>query len=346
MKLPGCGRTACLCALVSGVSLFATGCGESSANSDETSKPRVEVVVLEFETLHSERRWTSVTAPMRSVAVPSPEDGVVAELFVTDGGFVEKGDRLSRIDGPDLTARYGVLVQRRMALAAELSRWERLAEAQAAGPGEVEAARLRLLGVEETLATLEARKALAEVSAPVSGRVVGLSSASGATVSRGEILMRIEDGQSIGTRLLVPALEAKYFEITDRLSVRDPGGGSFGISRVVTTEDQTARGYVTVEIRLKETNVFDPVEAEVTYREAREAILVPWTSVAREGETHWVAVVSGDPAVIGRREVVLGAARAEGVEVSSGLAAKERILRFEPRSQPTGREVTVVTRNR
>ncbi len=320
------------------------GCGESGTVSSEAEKPRVEVVTLEAQTISIERTWPGMIVSLNRLSVAAPGRGVITGLFVEDGDVVEKGDSILRIEDSEAEARRAVLGERRDALAEDLARWERLAGAQAAGPGEVEAARLRLLEVEEALAAHEARRRLGEITASAHGRVTGLAMAVGNRVGEGELLMRIEDSGAVGIRFVVPAVETKYFADRDRLDVVDAEGESILIKRLVSVEHETLSEYVTVNVWLDGTDIPFPGDAEVVYREEREAIVAPWTAVARDGEAHWVAVVTGDPTVIERRRVVLGSGRADGVEVRSGLEAGDRILRFEPRSQPEGREVAVVSR--
>ncbi|MCC5807001.1 MAG: efflux RND transporter periplasmic adaptor subunit [Opitutales bacterium] len=321
--------------------IILTGCGGATAEPSGGSAPRVDVIDVGVEKITTERGWAGILRPLRSVGVSAPEAGTIAELFVAEGDLVERGDRLVRMDGPELGARREVLAQRRGSLADELARWERLAAAEAAGPGEVEAARLRLLEVEEALAELEARMRAADLRAPVSGRVIALMVPADATVGAGEPLMRIEDANTSGLQLRVPAAEARYFASADHLQLAMDDGEIIAIERLIVTEDTLAPGFVAVEVRVASPGPVAPVKARLRHIVERNALLVPWTAVAREDDHHWVAVVRGDPPVIERRRVEIGAGRANGVEVRAGLEAGERVLRFEPRSQPEGREVAV-----
>ena len=320
---------------------FLTGCNRTPDETSSEVIPRVDVFETAFEKISTERVWAGVLRPLRSVGVGAPEGGTIEELFVAEGELVERGDRLLRMDGPELSARLEVLQQRRRSLADDLARWERLATAEAAGPGEVETARLRLLEAEEALAELEARMRAVDLRAPVAGRVIALMVSADASVAAGEPLMRIEDANTRGLQLRVPASEARYFTSLDRLFLSEDSGENLVIDRIIMTEDPEAPGFVLVEIRVTSPGSLDPVEARLRHITEQDALLVPWTAVAREGDHHWVAVVQGDPLSIERRRVEIGLGRANGVVVREGLEAGEYVLRFEPRSQPEGRRVAL-----
>ncbi len=317
------------------------GCGGASAEETADTMPRVDVVEVDVETITTTREWTGLLRPLRSVSVNAPEAGTIAELLVAEGDVVKHGDRLVRIDGPELSSRQEVLVQRRSSLREELDRWERLAAADAAGPGEVESVRLRLLEVEEALAELDARIRAVNLRAPVDGRVTTLMVPADATVGVGDPLMRIEDVNTQGLRLRIPAVEAHYFDSTDQLTLTDRQGTHLPIDRIIVTEDALAPGFLAVELSVVSEGLMGPVLARLQHEVEREVLIVPWTAVASEGNHHWVAVVKGAPSTIVRRHVDLGVGQDRGVEVSAGLEPGEHVVRFEPRSLPEGREVTI-----
>lgn len=307
--------------------------------------PVVDVIETEVETLYTQRHWRGVLRPLRTISVPAPVEGRVDALLVTEGQTVEAGTPLLRVVSPELEARKTVLQERKETLAGDLARWERLAEANAAGPGEVEMARLRLLEAQETLAAVEALLASAHLLSPVAGRVVHLRVTENTLVARHEILLTVEEAESMGVRLRVPAVEARYFQDREKLALKGQGVAERTISRIVVAEDLATDGLLQVEILVATTGQDGPSEVLLVYAAPREAIVVPWTSVARDDDTHWVAVVTGYPPVIQRRSVVIGAGRAAGVEVQEGLEEGELVLRFEPRAHPEEREVRIPGRD-
>ncbi len=317
--------------------------GDKMESSSATGLPEVAVVELRKETVEIRREWQGVLTPLRTFTVTAPEAGEMVALEVSDGQIVQAGDLLARMDGPELSARQTVLNEREEALRGEWKRWRRLAEAGAAGPSEVESAKLRLLEVEESLAGLEARLRALELRAPITGVISGLLVSSGSNVSAGDTILNIQNLESLGVRLRLPARERTYLDRMAALVLETGANAVLPIQKIVSVETPLIPlGYTDVEVWVGEIpEASKPVSREATliYRIEREVVLLPWTSVAREGDDHWIAVVKGDPETVERRRVRLGTGQANGIEVVEGVDAGERVLRYEPRSQPEGAEV-------
>jgi len=287
------------------------------------------------------RQWVGRLEPLLTVAVQAPRDGRVDQVAVRDGDAVTQGQILVRMAGPDVIARREAAQERLEQLDDELARWERLVEAGAAGPGELAAASLRSLQAREQLAEMDALTESYLLRAPVEGRVYGLSVGPGAQVAGGQMVLQVEDSGSWGLRLSVPAWEVHLLEDGDALGIRDDAGNVLEVERIAFSSELHP-GFVRVDLYVQGEADFRR-SAVVEHRTLSNSVIIPWTSVAGQGETHWVAVVApGDPARVERRNVELGPAHAQGVEVAQGLVAGDLIIRYEPRSHPEGRAVEPV----
>lgn len=314
------------------------GCASDEPAGTESQPPTVAVFEVEYQEIETRRNWVGTLNPLQVLHVVAPEAGRVTDLKVQDGQRVERDQPLVRIDGTELSARHAVLRERREAVAEDLARWQRLAAADAAGSGEVEAARLRLLEVDEALAEVEQRMQATELSAPASGRVVGLSVREGSSSERGDLLLRIEPEDRLGLRLTVPASETRYFRDLERL--RFDNGAELSAREVVTHQhDDLPRGFVAVDVVVSGEALDWPSELTLSYVATDNVLLVPWTAVARDEDRHWVAKLAGDPAEIRRTEVRTGRGRADGIEIIEGLSAGDRIVRHEPRAIGDGQTV-------
>lgn len=319
-------------------SLLAAGCGEGTDPPEpEAAEAAVDVEVwtVRTETVQERRQWSGRLEPLRALTVRAPRRGRVASLEVRDGDRVQQGDVLARLHAPDLEARRGVLEERLEHLEEELTRWRRLAEAEAAGPGEVSDAVLRVLEVRELLAEVEADLQGYVLRAPGSGQVAGTAVGVGSEVEAGEPVVRVDDAASQGVRITVPAQEASLLERADRLSVRDELGNPLEVDRVVYSPDEHP-GFAQAELFLTGGVNGRVGQVDVAYEAAEEVLIVPWTSVASDAEGHWVAVVAGEPGRVERRFLELGRAHPDGIEVRHGLEAGERVIRYEPRAHPEG----------
>jgi HlyD family secretion protein len=327
--------------LVLTIAALTVGCSGRDAppvDSGERVFP-VSVWTVGAEPVETRRTWTGQLEPLQTIAVQAPRDGRIVEVAVLNGDRVRANDVLARMAGPDLDARQRVLAEQVAQLEEELQRWERLATQGAAGPAEVNEARLRLLSAREQLEQVAAGVDAYVIRAPASGRIQRSLARPAAFMSTGQVLMHIDDDGSWGVRLTVPAAEIAFLEDLDQLLARDARGRDLEVARAVASQDSHP-GLVQVDLYLRQTG--DPSRAAVVveYRSAETVLIVPWTAVAGNEGGHWVAVATpGDPQRVERRDVVLGRAYEQGLEVLDGLRAGEQVIRYEPRSHPEGRAV-------
>lgn len=339
--------------------LGACGAEEPAASAGSTAGTPVAAIEISETAIREARSWSGSLAPFRVNTLHAPSEARVAMVAVQDGARVGTGDLLVRLEGVDVEARGGVLAEREVLLRAELERWRALAAQGAAGPGEVSAAELRLLEAREARAGVESLRESLVLRAGGAGRVVALSVSPGMQVGAGQALMVVEEDASWGVRLRVAAAEARWFQDPDRLQVVGSLGLRSGVAQVVQGPDPVP-GFVQVDLyvggpvadeggaALSPAAVAGMASARqgavVRYLEEVEAMVIPWTAVASDGDRSWVALAVPDPSGDGgyrveRRAVELGAAREAGIEVVEGIQPGDLVIRFEPRSHPEGRRV-------
>lgn len=323
--------------------LLAVGCGDEEPAVSTPPAPSVAAWTVTAREMETERRWTGRLEPLRTLTIQAPREGRVESIGVREGDRVERGRTLARLVTPDLEARLEVLRDRRDQLQAELQRWEGLQARGAAGPGEVAAARLRLLEARESLAEAEALDRSQELRAPAPGAVHGIRVSAGSTVERGELILFLDAGDTWGTRIPVAAWEAPMIQDLAALTATDSRGRTMAVDRTSLSAG-VHEGFLLAEIHLQG-DTDTPRAVDIVHREVRSALLVPWTAVAGDRDAQWVGLLVPENGtefhVVERREVTLGEAWAEGVEVLSGIEDGDRILRYEPRSHPEGRQVRI-----
>lgn len=328
--------------------LLLGGCSREDASAPATGASRiaddtvpVAAASVTTHTLDTRRRWSGQLQPLRALPVQAPRHGQVLAVEVREGDRVSEGDVLVRIGGPDMQARRQVLDARREQLREQLGRWERLAEARAAGAAEVTEAQLRLLEVEEMLAEVDATLGTYTVRSPVSGVVAARLVDPAAMVSEGQALLQLEDVRSRGVRLVVPARDTAYLQHLDRLELLSDEDSPLRVQRIVYGEAQQ-RGFTTVELHVDGGSDARRMGVDVVYRAEEQVLVVPWTAIAGEDGRNWVALIEDDPPRVQRRDVTLGRAHPQGVEVLEGLVEGDRVVRYEPRSYPEGQRVEAV----
>lgn len=330
--LAGCGLALAVTGLRSQAAAEDVGDGAGLAAVDLT-----EVLELAWHELSQRRQWGGVTEALRSVLVQAPMAGRVTGLEQRVGDRVAPGDGLLRIEDPALVARVAVLRERVDLLDAELSEWEQLAAAGAAGSAEVSAARLEALAAREQLAEAEARLEAGLVRAATAGRLVDVAVASGADVTPGQQLLVLEVLESVGLRLRLPVTEMRWLE-QGRLRLETAAGDE--LETAGWTALSAANGFVTVEF--EGLPVAPAVEARLVSDLHDQVLLVPWTAVASDDDGHWVMVVAGDDHQLERRQIELARAAPAGIEVAAGLDAGDQVLRYRPRAWRQGQQVQPV----
>jgi multidrug efflux pump subunit AcrA (membrane-fusion protein) len=337
--------------------LGACGAEEPAASAGSTAGTPVAAMQVMATSIQEDRSWSGSLAPFRANALRAPSEARIGALAVQDGDRVGTGDLLMRLEGVDVEARGEVLSEREELLRAELGRWQALAAQGAAGPGEVSAAELRLLEAREARAGVESLRESLVLRASGAGRVVALSVSPGMQVGAGQPLMVLEEDGSWGVRLRVAAEETRWFQDPARLQVVGSLGLRAGVSRVVQGPDPVS-GFVQVDLYLGAPVANEAGAAPspgagvasarqgavVRYLDQVEALVIPWTAVASDGNRSWVALAVPDPSGDGgyqveRRTVELGAAREDGIEVVEGIQPGDIVIRYEPRSHPEGRRV-------
>jgi len=319
--------------------LPACGSGDGDGLPEDPRPTAVSVLTLEVQEVELERHWTGRMEPLRTLSVQAPQEGRVAHVVARDGDQVHSGEVLLQLEGPDLQARRSVLEERRIQLVEELARWQRLGEAGAAGPGEVAAANLRLLEVQEEAAALDATVETYVIRSPVSGQVYGSTVSPGSNVGAGQILLGVDDESSMGVRLVVAASETEFLERLDRLILRDDRGNELSVDRIAFASDLHP-SFVRADLYLQENGARGRRGVTVTYLASEQLLLVPWTALASDWDRNWVArVADGDPPTVERVAVELGRAHPDGIEVLGGLVPGDRVIRYEPRSHPEGRQI-------
>jgi biotin carboxyl carrier protein len=316
------------------VGFAAAGCRRAPEPPRAARPPRVAVWTVARTTVRDERAWTGTLAPERILSVQAPLAGLVRAVHVAPGDRVEAGHLMFELAAPDLEARIRGLSQRWTILQAEVERWRRLEEAEAAGSSEVNAARLRALEVAEALAEAEALRDAGQLRAPAAGGVVEVAVGVGSQVGEGQVLATVEDERGGRLRLRLPARERPLLDRADgRRIVRTGDGTAMEALRLVYSEAPEP-GFLLADVFVAAAS--GRQEATLTWIAEREALTVPWTAVARDAAEYWVAVVHPGTDAIERRTVRMGRGAGGGGGDFGGAGGRraDRALRT---ARPAGR---------
>jgi len=164
----------------------------------------VELARAETRTLRRTVEAVGTTRALRSIEIVPEVDGRLIELTISPGSRVEKGDVLARledtIERADLSEAEAVLTEQRQAL----ERARQLRTTNAVSLATLEEAIARLAGAEADFERARRRLEDRRITAPFGG-VVGLTNYdTGARVSEGQVLTRLDDLSEVEVEFSLP----------------------------------------------------------------------------------------------------------------------------------------------
>lgn len=335
--------------------LWGCGGGEAGAAADDEAYVRVlnvEVTRVALEDFTETIRLSGTVQADKDVVVSAEESGVIREILVAKGNWVEAGQAMFRMDSDLLSAQ--VDQARAMASLAQETwdRRKRLYEVDQVGS---ELAYLESKYSAEqanaSLALLEERLARTVIQAPISGVLDSREIEVGTMVGAGTPVARIVDTNPVKITAGVPERYATDVQRGADASVSfdviqgDTFQGRISyVGAVVNPRNRT----FPMEFRVQNPGGLIKPEmvanVEVVRRSLEEALVVPQEALVRVEDGYIVFVVTSNDGVdlVESRVVELGPSHLNRVVVAEGLQAGERLIVVGQQTVAAGDRVTVV----
>lgn len=283
----------------------------------------------------AEARLASWSDPLESLGTLRADESVtlsatvtdtVAELNFQDGDNVEAGQLLVRLADDEAQANLRAAQALREERRNAVSRLSQLQSRNLAPRGDLEDARSRLRQVEAEIQALEARLSDYRLRAPFAGRVGFRNVSVGTLVTPGTELVTLDKLDvmkldftlpeltlgEIAPGLALSASSAAYRDTIfsgeiDSIGSRvDPVSRSITVRALIDNPDDLLRPGMLMNVVVK--------------REARQALVIPESSLIPEGRRQFVLTLAPDDEHrVTRREITIGARRKGEVEVLDGL---------------------------
>jgi RND family efflux transporter MFP subunit len=350
-------------ALVVAVICGAAACSKPAPEAVESES--VVPVTAAAATVGSIRSTVHATgliapAPAADLIVIAPEPARIAMITKAEGDPVRRGDLLVRFEIPTLTAdaatkRTDVTrANARVANArAARTRAHELFERGVAARKEVEDADRDLADAEAELA---AAQASSSASNTVEGRTAARATFDGVVARRyhnpgdmvepsaGDPIMRVIDPRHLEVSASIPIGDVARIVVGAPGHVLDGNGNAVAVLKVISRPTLVDPGTAAAPVRLAFAAPANfaagtPVQVEIDAEEHANVVLIPVSALVREGEDTAVFVVNGDKAE--RREVEVGLADSEHIEVRKGLKAGEQVITSGQAGLPDGAAITV-----
>ncbi len=311
------------------------GCGGKGAGAGGFQMPPmpVEVAEVSAQSMSDEFRALGSLEALQEAEVVAEVAGRVLSLPFPEGRGVDSGAVLARLEDRELGAQRDRAAAALTLARSEARRVEDLFARDVVSPRERDEARAALEAAEAEAKLQQTRYEKATVRAPFAGVTGRRLVSAGATLRANDAIVRLARLDRLRATFPVPERYTASLRpgAEATVSVTAWPGVDFP-ARVTVVEpsiDPASRTFAAVaEVRNLGGRLRPGMSADVAVRFAERAgaLTVPDEAVLAEGDQAFVYRVGPD-SVVARVPVTLGAREAARVEVASGLAAGDRVVR-------------------
>lgn len=287
-----------------------------------------------------ERPVFATVESVREVEARARIQGTLTRLAVREGDAVAAGQVIALVEDAKhplqlaaLDARLGALAAQRRQAQQELERTRSLRASGTATQARLEDAQTALDVVDGQIAATEAERAVVvqqqregEVLAPQAGRVLRVRATAGAVAMPGEAVATIATDRYV-LRLRLPERHARFLRQGDAVRVGARGlanGGALGEGRITLVYPELQQGQVVADAEVAGLGDFFVGErvAVMIQADRRPAIVIPRDFLVAGPGIDLVRLEGR-----GLVPVQRGPVRGEGIEILSGLAAGDVLVR-------------------
>ena len=341
-----------MAAVLAGGSLSCGGDPEAAATSEDPAA-RVQVITLTASIEPARLDLAGEVRTRNRIEVASKIGGRVTDLPVTEGSRVRKGDRLIRIDAPELASAADQAKAQESAALLEwktaerqAARYRRLAEGEVVTERDLELALVAeasaRAGYERARAASrmsEQNLAYAELRAPRDGRVVRRHVREGDFANPGQPLLVLEDDEFPEVRVTLPAQLDWPLAAGDTAAVmvldRDTRTIAARVDRVSPSADgHTREAFLRAPGLEALSGTF--VRA-ILFGEPAEVLRVPEAALIRRGSLTGVFVLDGD------RLALTWVRLTDDGRVAAGLVPGDRVVLAPASTLEGGQRVEVAS---
>ncbi|MBL1407285.1 efflux RND transporter periplasmic adaptor subunit [Sphingobacterium faecale] len=354
-------RIQLLSALLIGSGLLGQSCGGSKDNKPKGGAPGqqaemampVSTAIVGKEIVSGLKSYPASVVPLQETEIRAEVTGYITNIFVADGAFVSKGQRLYEID----RVRYQAAVDQAKAnleiakanldrVQKDLQRYQTLAEKDAIAKQTLDYAttdvnnqRAQVQAAEAALTTARTNLQRSVILAPFSGNI-GISQVrTGALVNAGTTLLNtVSSTNPIAVEFQINEKDIPEFtklqagSSSTQIYTSMPDGSRYEESgRIVTIDRAVDSQTGTLKVRASFANGANALRAgmnttlNVESTSSEEELVIPYKAVFEQLGTFNVYTIN-DSSKVELKQIVLGHKLADKVVVSSGLEAGQKIV--------------------
>lgn len=308
--------------------------GEAHAAQAVVGARTVVVAAQPFtETISAIGTVTARAGHSASLAAPAPSR--VTRVFVTAGQRVSAGEPLVALDAAAFDASAQSADAAVNAARLNLERTQRLVREGVSPRKEEEAAAAELARARAELVSARRTADLATLRSPIAGVVTRMTATLGGTADPSAPLVEIADPSALDVVLNATPGDAARVRVGAKVALAAAEGSdeSLGVATVVDVGGIVDSATRSVPIRLRAATttrtlrIGETISGRIEVGTRATAIVVPTDALVPEGDGYKVFVVD-EKNVAHAREVKIGARSDAGVEITSGLAAGDRVVTY------------------
>jgi membrane fusion protein, multidrug efflux system len=291
----------------------------------------VEVATARTDTVVDAILATGQVEAMQAIELRPEVEGRLVQILAREGGLVDRGAALFKIDDAELKAQVAQITAERDLARQSLNRTRELLEQKASSQAELERAEATMRSNEAQLARLKVRLERTLVRAPFAG-VVGQRFVSlGDYVTTDTRLAALQTVSPQRAAFQVPERYADQLKVNQQVTFRVaalPGREFTGKVDFVDPIVQLPARTITVKARVpnprRELQAGMFIEARLATAVRPTAVVIPEDAVLPIQGSSFVWVVADGKAT--RREVVLGVRTPGFVEIKNGVQSREQVV--------------------
>jgi membrane fusion protein, multidrug efflux system len=293
----------------------------------------VEVAEVRTDKVRDNFRAVGTIEADEIVQVVSEVNGIVRSLPFTEGGAIRKGHVIAQLDDREIRADAERTTALKTQEASNYERAKKLVETQAISTQELETARADYAVAEANEALANARLDKTRITAPYDGLIGRRRVSPGAFLKFGDLITEIARVDVMKVAFAAPERYVGRMRVGSSVTISAPAypGETFR-GRVSVVDPMLDPRTRTIQLVAKFPNPgrrLKPgmsADVAVAISERAGALLVPDEAVFAEGNQVFVYKVNPD-STVARAAITIGARDSSEVEVLTGLASGDRIVR-------------------
>lgn len=315
--------------------LFITACGQHENENVENAEYKVSSAIIKDTTIFKE--YVSQINAYQHIEIRSMEKGYLQNIFVDEGQYVKKGQKLYQIM-PVLYKAELTKAEAELKFAEiEYQNTKKLADSKIVSSNELALAAAKLEKVKAELSIAQAHYNFTEIRAPFDGYIGRLEVRLGSLLDEGELLTRLSDNSKMWVYFNVP--EAEYLNYQQHIKENNSKNVRLmmannslykeqGIIETIEADFNNETGNIAFRatfnnpdllLRHGETgNVLVPIVL-------KKALLIPQKATFEVLDKKYVYVID-EHNKVQSREIKVGAELTHLYEVKEGLNINDKIL--------------------